>query len=251
MNNELLTLYKIWAPEGTAWADWAKPVLFASLTGTRQATNTEIQVTPPALMPDRKTMVILDLPGVQGVEEALGLAAGGFRPVPLYNGVMGDGMALVDVKPLGRALYSGADILRTMTLPADAPPVFLLDSNRLEGTRIPLSFDNRWCVFPQDMPSARYLKSKGIEKVILRSEKLLHDLSRVLYEYQEAGLTLYISANDDRYLRTLSVKKRHFIDDLAYRLRTTMGLKRNAAGGFGSKIPPPYESSGGGYYRMG
>ena len=251
MNNELLTLYKIWAPEGTAWTDWAKPVLFASLLGITPANPAEMQVTPPELMPDRKTMVIVDLPGVQGVEEALGLAAGGFRPVPLYNGVMGDGMALVDVRPLGRALHSGADILRTMTLPADAPPVFMLDSNRLEGTRIPLSFDNRWCVFPQDMPSARHLKSKGIEKVILRSEKLLHDLSRVLYDYQEAGLTLYISAQNDRYPRTLSVKKRHPVEDFAYRFKMIMGLKRNAAGGFGSKIPPPYESSGGGYYRMG
>jgi len=251
MNNELLTLYKIWAPEGTAWADWAKPVLFASLQGTSQANYAEMQVAPPELMPDRKTMVIVDLPGVQGVEEALGLAGGGFRPVPLYNGVMGDGMALVDVRPLGRALHCGADILRTITLPADAPPVFMLDANRLEGTRIPLSFDNRWCVFAQDMPSARYLKSKGIDKVILRTERLQTDLSRVLYDYQQAGLTLYISTKNDRYPRILTVKKRNALDNFAYRLRTTLGLKRNSAGGFGSKIPPPYESGGGGYYRMG
>ena len=256
MSKKNMELYQMWAPPAhavagsTSWTDWAKPVLFASLPSTFKGDASELLVKQPAFMPEGKSMIIVDLPSVQGVEEALGFAREGFRPVPLYNGVMSNGKVLVDVKPLGRALYSGAEILRTMTLPNDAPPVFMLDANRMEGAQKPLSFDNRWCVFPQDMPSARYLKSHGIEKVILRAEKLQTDLSRVLYDYKKNGIALYICTEKDRYPRELAVKKRSFWDEFAYRFKTIMGLKRNAAGGFGGNVPAASES-GGGYYRMG
>ena len=52
--------------------------------------------------------------------------------------------------------------------------------------------------------------------------------------------TFAVSGEDER-----------FIDDFAYRFKTAMGLKRNSAGGSGGKIPPPYESTGGGYCGMG
>jgi len=123
----------------------------------------------------------------------------------------------------------------------------------MNGKREPASFDNRWCVFPQDMPSAQYLKSKGITRVILRSDRLQTDLARVLYDYQQNGLTLHICKTANTLPEAMNVKKPGLQAEWAYRLKTILKLKRNAAGGFGGQIPAAYENGGGGgvYYRMG
>lgn len=248
-----MELYKIWAPDSAEWTAWAKPVLFASLPSSLKQVQPNLSPKAAALSLDRKTMVIIDLPGQQGVKEALGFAESGWRPVPLYNGVWGTGKMLVNIVALAEALYLGADVLRRLPLPPDAPPVFMLDSNRMNGTRAPETFDNRWCVFPQDMPSAQYIRDKGIAKILLRSDKAPNtDLSRILYDYQEAGLALQILKGNDAFPKTLTVKKQSALDEWAYRLKVILKLKRNAAGGFGGAIPTPYEQSGSGtYYRMG
>ena len=42
-----------------------------------------------------------------------------------------------------------------------APPAFLLDSDRMKAPAPdPGRFDNRWLVFPQDFPSAAFLRSR-------------------------------------------------------------------------------------------
>jgi len=254
-NIENIELYKLWAPDDTAWSAWAKPVLFASLPA-QQKNSAAVAMVPRTVsfLPDARAMVIVDLPGPQGVEEALGFAVNGWRPVPLYNGVMGPGRMQVDVRPLAKALYFGADTLRGLALPPGAPPVFMLDSNRMQGARMPETFDNRWCVFPQDMPSARYIKDKGITKIVLRSGKTRPDtdLARILYDYQKAGLALQLLNENEAFPKALTVKKQSALDEWAYRLKVILKLKRNAAGGFGGAIPAPYEQSGAGtYYRMG
>jgi len=251
MNINSLDIYKIWAPIYTEWAAWAKPVLFASLPSKR-ASALDIPEVPVSR--ELKTMIIVDLPGVQSVEESLAFAAKGWRPVPLYNGVMGQGKMLVDVYELGKALHAGADMLKTLSLPLDAPPVFMLDLKRMDGSRSPGAYDNRWCVFPQDMPSADYVISKGINKVIVRSARyVMIDLERILYDYQKNGLSLYVLLNDESSPKELFARKQSFADEWAYRLRVTMKLKRNATGGFGGRIPEPQErsGSGGAYYRIG
>ncbi|MDR1565442.1 MAG: hypothetical protein LBS74_10845 [Oscillospiraceae bacterium] len=245
-------LYKIWAPDNAEWTAWAKPVLFASLSSSNSAALLPVSDAPVQL--DLRTMIIVDLPEEQSVKEALAFAAKGYRPVPLYNGVRGEGRALVHVWKLTEALCSGANTLAKIKLPKDAPPVFMLDLNRMNGIKAKGAYDNRWCVFPQDMPSASYLKSKGISKIIVRTvQSVQTDLERILYDYQKNGIALYISRNNSLVPKELAVKKQSFAEEWAYRFKVTLGLKRNAAGGFGGRIPDPYESdsSGGGYYRFG
>ena len=219
----------------------------------RPYTMSNIPETPLSF--DAHTAVIVDLPGKQGVHEALALAHKGYRPVPLYNGVKGPGRMLVDVQELGNALCAGADMLATFPLTPTSPPVFMLDSDRMKGFSTPSSFDNRWCLFSQDMPSAQFLKNNGINKIIVQVvHNLSTDLERILYDYQKNGIALYVLRYDAKELKELTVHKQSFAEEWIYRLGVVFGLKRNATGGFGGYIPDPYERGGyggGHYYRYG
>ena len=255
--------YVIWAPDEAEWTAWAKPVLFAS---AHFRGGEELSIPDVSLKNDRKTMVIVDLPGKQSVEEALAFASKGWRPVPLFNGVYGDGQMIVDVTGLCRALGSGADVLKTLSIPLDAPPVFLLDSNRMIGSRSPGTFDNRWCVFPQDMPSHSFISSKGIDKVVVRlsaSKTLFRssptpsvrtDLEKVLLNYQKNGIDLFTLSDDAQEPEKYTARKLPIAGGLSNRFAVTLGLRRNATGGFGASVPEPEArewGGGGGYYRLG
>jgi hypothetical protein len=245
-----LETYRIWAPEDSVWAQWAKPVLFLhqpinsniSMELTNQTWN---------LSTDHHTMVILDLPGHSGVVESLSLARLGYRPVPLYNGVNGPSSSIIKVTDIVRALYQGADELITCPIQPDAPPVFMLDSNRMtSGGKRPGIYDNRWCVFPQDMPSASFLIKEGITKIILRSNSIQNDLSHILRRYQEQGIEIFLS-NEKEGEKKVTVVKPSRYKSLFYRCLTMFGLTRNSTGGFGAMIPEPTQSSSGRHYGFG
>lgn len=239
-----LEAYKIWAPNDTAWAQWAKPVLFADMP-----LKTLEELTIPSLSwitkADAATAVIVDLPGILGVQEGLALARLGYRPVPLYNSVCGPGASsmVVPVTELVHALCKGADELPGLLLDPDAPPAFLLDSNRMrvygkqEG-----KYDNRWCVFPQDMPSAAYLKQHGICNVIVRTNARQDDLDHILYRYEKQGIAILSCGGEE--VKPMYILKPSNFKSVFYRFGVMLGLRRNAAGGFGGQIP---EASEGGY----
>src|SRR5208337_2702449 len=129
-------------------------------------------------------------------------------PVPLYNaspgspfvglspGAQGAWDAAVDMRPIVAAIGRITASLQALNLPADAPPAFLLDSNRLLGTTRPVTpgmFDNRWMVFPQDFPSANFLLVHGIQKALLVQKDRLEpqdDLAHTLLRWQEGGITV-------------------------------------------------------------
>ena len=252
MNYNDIGLYKVWAPDGSEWVAWAKPALFAGLPLFKES---QLDIPESQFKPDFRAMVIVDLPGKRSVEEALAFAAKGYRPVPLYNGVFGEGKKMVvNLRELGEALYGGTVMIANLPLSPGSPPVFMLDSNRMSGSGSPGSYDNRWCVFPQDMPSAAHIKSKGIDKIIVRVVQHIEtDLGRVLYDYQKNGIALYALRGNGGVLKELTVKKQSFIAEWAYRFKVILKLKRNATGGFGGKIPDANTSggSGGHYYRFG
>lgn len=79
--------YKIWAPNGALWTEWAKPVLFANTP--KGSFELQIPKLKWIAQTDYTTAIIVDLPGKEGVQEGLALARLGYRPVPLYNGVYG------------------------------------------------------------------------------------------------------------------------------------------------------------------
>lgn len=156
MNN--LDTYKIWAPDDALWTQWAKPVLFMHkpIMKKDRLPVPEVEWIENTVS---NTMIIVDLPGQRGVTESLALARLGYRPVPLYNGVNAQYSSMVvPVYDIVSALFRGANELCTFNIRPDAPPVFMLDSNRMnESGKQPGKYDNRWCVFPQDMPSAAFI----------------------------------------------------------------------------------------------
>jgi hypothetical protein len=244
-------LFDIWAPPGAVWSKWAKPVLFAELTAVSKADPTseplpsvELRVAPTAAL-------ILDLPGADSVKTALTLLESGFRPVPVFNGSRGPRVldikasAVIDNDPIVAWLVGGADFLLQHALPDVAPPAFLLDSRRRREVSVnPGRFDNRWLVFPQDFPSANFVKAQGITEVVLLQEESQlqpqEDLAHVLRRYQEAGLPLFVtSLQAAGAVQPLYVARPPRFRSLWYGALAVLGLRRNSAGGFGSIVPEP------------
>ena len=236
--------YKIWAPQNVLWTLWAKPVLFACMTTSAILEDESISVDLPEirwkdfLLQD--TAIIVDLPGLKGVEEGLALAQIGYRPVPLYNGVYSNTFMTVSTGDLARSLYKGAKVLADIYIRDNAPPVFLLDSMRKgTGSKIPGMYDNRWCVFAQDMPSASFLKKQGIKKIIVRTEgeksifasKISDDLAHILCRYQEEGIKIQHTFGVEP--ENIIVSKPSHFKKLFYRYKVIFGLTQNPAGGFG------------------
>ncbi len=255
MDSEALTptrveeLYRIWAPDDAPWSDWAKPVLFAALTGRSPA---GLAGPPPAALawapsPGPRDAVVVDLPGVQSVQVGLALAARGYQPVPLFNGTAG-GDPLVDVGGIMAALLHGAEVLLGKGVPPDPLPAFLLDADRQSGAGsvAPGRYDNRWCVLPQDFPSARRLREGDVHGVVVVAATVRADLAHVLRRYEEDGLPLFQLAPADPGMTTaLTVPRPPRFRGLWYRLGVLLGLRRNAAGGFGARIPEPGSGAGG------
>jgi hypothetical protein len=238
-------VYDAWAPPEVVWSDWARPVLFAQMPDDPMS-----DCSPPGEeiklswldTHNGDTAVVVELPGETAIDVGLALAAAGLRPVPVFNGCDG-ASAVLDVKPLIRRLRDGADLLRRLSLPTDAPPAFLLDSRRMDVKPPPPGqFDNRWLSFPQDFPSANFLKSRGITKVVLIDTRPSPrvDLAHTLRRWQEAGLELYVKdwPTQGRPER-LDVPRPAWFRTAWQRVLAMIGLRRNSAGGFGAIVPVP------------
>lgn len=194
------------------------------------------------------TAMVIDLPGVDALTVGLALTQRGFRPVPMFNACQGPNAAC-DLSAVLLGLEQWAADVRAASLPPEAPPAFLLDSERLIPKRplTPGTFDNRWVVFPQDFPSANFLLSRGIRRVILvGSAQPLQDLAHVLLRWQEAGIAIEAFVAGSPSPEPIVVKKPSSFRSLWARFLVAMGLKRSSAGGFGAAIP--VQSSGGGYH---
>jgi hypothetical protein len=256
MHGDNIEIYKIWAPDTSEWSAWAKPVLFASAPFQWNDTKPGKYDIQWLQTTERQSAIVVDLPAEQGVYEGLALAQLGYRPVPLYNGVcdaQNSNKMIVSVNGILMALFRGAGLLKDIRLPDDALPAFLLDSNRMRGAaKEPGKFDNRWSVFPQDMPSAALLQSKMITQIIVRTDErfISDDLRHILYRYQQAGIRIFKSGRSSQP-EAVTVSRPSGFGGLFYRISVILGLKRNAAGGFGGIIPEPSSSGGGRYHRMG
>jgi hypothetical protein len=247
-------LFDLWAPADSVWSPWAKPVLFADAGMPTGETPPElprsVDEARSSLGADSATAFVIDLPGERSVELGLALARAGYRPVPLFNGAYHPG-AIVSVQPVVDRLAAGARVLTPGGIRPDAPPAFLLDWNR-DVPRVPPEpghFDNRWLVFPQDFPSAAFLLSHGIRRVVLLQDRPpngqpKNDLAHVLRRWQEAGIEIYFQDPLSGGPEALEVRRPYAFRSLFYRALAMVGLRRNSAGGFGSVIPMPSQSSG-------
>ncbi len=272
--------FAIWAPPSSPWSAWAKPVLFANepqwdSTGDPQlpdapdptwieppASSSGYRDGAPKRSADVSTAVVIDLPGAEAVPWGLAFARRGWRPVPLYNAVPGGfatftapgGLdtpviettsALIDVRFIVRAMRCATPLLRDLAISEDRPPVFLLDADRRVGVGAPLPgrFDNRSISLPTDFPSAVFLRSRGIERVVLVQRTELEpqeDLAHTLLAWQEGGLTILAkSLLRDTGPEVIQVTRPSRFRAMWYRLLATVGLKRSPLGGFGGTIPVP------------
>jgi len=263
-------IYQIWAPADSVWSPWAIPVPFAqivSLGPDAKSAREESEAWGVNLAEAGDLAIVVDLPGGDAIRLGLALAFRGFRPVPVIDGSPGPFPIVasypdtadtvpqnrlhtiaVDMRELLRGLCSGAVLLKELTIPADARPVFLLDAARMaEGREIgPEMFDNRWKTLPQDFPSGRMLLETGIRRVLLVQQVIgqpKEDLAHVLLRWQEAGISIYCATRADQVaMEPLQVSKPRNFRSLWYRALALLGLRRGAGGGFGAW--PPESKSG-------
>ena len=253
-------LFKTWAPSDSAWSQWVSPALFAQIACADGAAADGVDVPVPTWQEEKaspESAVIVDLPGADSIRLALALAKRGYRPVPIINASPGpvglqlnflpqpanvtpQSIVVLDMSSLVREICIGTAFLQKLTFASDAPPVFILDALRLRGTN-PIRddmFDNRWMVFPQDFPSARFLTEKRMKRVTLvQTEKAhpLEDLSHVLLRWQEAGIEIFARASGDTNAPSrITVSKPSRFKASWYRALATVGLRRSSVGGFGS-----------------
>jgi hypothetical protein len=255
-------LFEIWAPNDSIWSQWVSPALFAQIDNANgekpaQAGVAQLPWHEQKASPD--TAVVIDLPGADSIRLVLALAWRGYRPVPIINASGPIGLQLnllsqpirstptavvaLEMSSLVREICEGTALMRTLPLTSDAPPAFVLDSLRLKGTN-PLRddmFDNRWMVFPQDFPSAKFLAEQKIKHVtVVQTEKTQpqEDLSHVLLRWQEAGIEILSKTSGDTSLpSTITVSRPSRFKASWYRALAIMGLRRSSVGGFGSFIP--------------
>jgi hypothetical protein len=250
--------FEVWAGEHE-WSDWTKPTLFASGFGERaprddkgrrflaNAEKVVESLTTRNLLPTASdgshNCIVVDCPGDVAIAGGALLAARGFAPVVLFNGVTSA------AKPLLRndeVLDALACLAQDLHVAPGAPPAFLLDSRRHLGVPSPGWYDNRWLTFPQDFPSAGRLLVSGIKHCYLIAEphRVADDLAHVLRRWQDAGIE--IRDGNAHVATTLDIKKPLWFKQLFYRWVALSGLSANAFGGFGGTTPN--SPGGGGFY---
>ena len=188
--------------EAGPWTKFAKSDLFDQVDDFAFLNSNGIE-TPniPAditQLHDGETAVIVDISGVFSVENGLGLAKIGFRPVPLYNSILEtkiDNLNTVDESNATiDALVSGAKTLEDLELSDDFPPAFLLDYKRgKEVVSADEMCDNKWSIKLGDMPDASYMKNASIKRLIIWSEgEIRKDLATIIDSYCDQGIEVLI-----------------------------------------------------------
>ena len=256
-------VFLAWAPKDSVWSSWVLPVPFAQMNCfdfVRPAVAGQNSLLP-VWMTDRVCegqAFVLDIPGADAVRYGIALAQMGVRPVPVIDGSPGAGEfyfnqepqtsttsawnpnVVVDMTQLLRELCEGAASLREANFFPNAMPAFLLDSKRMTGHRVLTDemYDNRWQVFPQDFPSAKFLLEHGVRHILLVQERKgqpQEDLAHVLLRWQEAGITIEtVGVTDGSIAEGIQIEKPSRFRTIWYRALAILGLRRNWSGGFGA-----------------
>lgn len=201
--------YKIWAPSDSIWSPWVRPVPFIAIDKD-DTIHEYYDFTLNEILYLNKlhkdTAIIIDEPGYDSIKEGIALAKLGYRPIPLFNGVneQANSIATTNNHIIEPALVWGANILNTLDLDNDAPPVFLLDTNRLNRNKYNLSvFDNSWDIYDQDLPTYNYFIKHGIKKIIIKGDKINSDINKILYKFPKDKIKIYFT---DGYEKPTEIK---------------------------------------------
>ena len=205
-------IYKIWAPSSAKWTDWVRPVSFIELDQRKEILEVMDYDIPNIYYLDNyldDTAIILDISGGDSIKEGIALAKLGYRPIPIFNGTNPplNAKSTTNNSFIEPYLIWGAFELKKISLKDEANPVFLLDSNRLNRYKINRGiFDNSWDIYPQDIPSSKYFLDHGITRILVRGNSLSNDLSKILYQFQDGGLTILFT-NGYEEPKEIKIKK--------------------------------------------
>lgn len=191
-------IYKTYAPDGTKWTQWVRPVPFIAIdTYNRKPISNYMERKILFLKHyEKDTAIFIDLPGKESIELGISIASMGYRPIPLFNGTdeqIGS-KATTDTYLIESCLINGYEKLKNISLPDNANPAFLLDSSRTNRYRSKDSiFDNSWDLYKQDIPTANYFKENGICKIIVVGNNIQRDLRKIFFEFQDLGIEIYLT----------------------------------------------------------
>ena len=191
-------VYKVWA-RPSIWSGWVRPVPFIDVDKDYKPDAILDFTIPEIYYVDsyqQNEAIFIDIDGPSSIKEGIALAQKGYRPIPIFNGTnpLPQSDTNVDNRLLMPYLIYGAEKLKSIAISEDASPVFLLDSNRLNRYRTNRSlFDASWDIYPQDIPSCKFLQSHQISKIIIRGTKVSKDLEKVLYPYQQKGMKIFFT----------------------------------------------------------
>ena len=213
-------IYKCWYKENNKWCKWIKPTLFVDLDNQILKDVVDYEI-PHIYYIDKlrdDTAIIIDEDGDTSIKEGLALMNFGYILVPLFNSPypLPNSKSLVSNLSIATLLIWGGTILKDKTVSDFAPPVFLLDKNRLNRYHKDKSiFDNSYDIYSQDLPSSNYFKNNGIKNIILKSDKINPDLNEILNKYRKNGLNiLYTNGYETpKKAKLKKALKKHNIDD--------------------------------------
>ena len=213
-------IYKCWYKENNKWCKWIKPTLFVDLDNQILKNVVDYEI-PHIYYIDKlrdDTAIIIDEDGDSSIKEGLALMNFGYILVPLFNSPypLPNSKSLVSNLSIATLLIWGGTILKDKTVSDVAPPVFLLDKNRLNRYHKDKSiFDNSYDIYSQDLPSSNYFKNNGIKNIILKSDKINPDLNEILNKYRKNGLNiLYTNGYETpKKAKLKKALKKHNIDD--------------------------------------
>ena len=213
-------IYKCWYKENNKWCKWIKPTLFVDLDNQILKDVVDYEI-PYIYYIDKlrdDTAIIIDEDGDTSIKEGLALMNFGYILVPLFNSPypLPNSKSLVSNLSIATLLIWGGTILKDKTVSDFAPPVFLLDKNRLNRYHKDKSiFDNSYDIYSQDLPSSNYFKNNGIKNIILKSDKINPDLNEILNKYRKNGLNiLYTNGYETpKKAKLKKALKKHNIDD--------------------------------------
>ena len=205
-------LYRIWAPENAKWTNWTRPVPFIGIDdnfkpkGSYDYTIPKIEYVEKG---KKNIAIMVDLPGFKSIAEGIALIDYGFRPIPLYNGTHAqeNALALTDMNAIQAGIVYAAKFLENAKLEEDAPPAFLIDTERLNRCRKDVSiYDNSWDLYHQDMPTAKYFAQNGIDTILVRCEKFSKDLNSIMFDFPKKGVNVY-TVNDYQEIKKAKLKR--------------------------------------------
>ena len=197
-------IFKIWAPTGAKWTQWVRPVPFVGINENIKIYEiSDFNISNIYYLEElvTDTAIIVDIPGNDSIKEGIALAKMGYRPIPIYNGTdqQKGAIATVDNCSIKVGLIKGTKELEKIKIDNNAPPVFLLDTNRMNRFKMNISiFDNSWDIYSQDLPTAEYFLNNGIKNIIISSRIIQKDLSKILYKFQNKGINILFTNGYDK-----------------------------------------------------